>query len=109
MPSLLFHRLYLPQPVQISPLGDECCAEKRLDQLARQRLADDLRAEAEDVHVVVLDALMGRIRIVADRRPDPVDLARGDRRPDARAADEDAALRLPAPDRLADRARAIRV
>ena len=57
-----------------------------------ERRPDDLGAEAEHVHVVVLDALVRRVDVVADRRADPGDLAGGDRGADARAADEDAAL-----------------
>ena len=71
--------------------------------------ADDLRAEAEHVHVVVLDRLVGAVEVVADRRADAGHLAGRDRRAGARAADEDAALGLAALDRLADLARLVRV
>ena len=59
-------------------------------------------AERQDVHVVVLDALVGRVRVVADRGPDAADLVRGHARPDAGAADQDAAVGLAVADRVAD-------
>ena len=71
-------------------------------EVGREIGADDPGAEAEHVHVVVLDALVGRVHVVADCGADPVELARGDRRPDAGAADENPALCLAAEDRLAD-------
>ena len=57
--------------------------------------ADDPGPERQDVHVVVLHALVRRVRVVADRRPDPADLVGRDGRADARAADQDAAVRAP--------------
>src|SRR5262249_1789388 len=80
-----------------------------LDELARDRRADDLGSQAEDVHVVVLDALVRAVRVVADRRPDAYDLARGDSRADARAADEHAALRVAGEAGVADLLRLVRV
>ena len=55
---------------------------------------DHARAEGDDVHVVVLDALMGREGIMAESTADAGELARGDARPDAAPAHEDAALGL---------------
>ena len=70
--------------------------------------ADHLGAEAEHVHVVVLDALVRGVDVVADRGADPRELAGGDRGADARAADEHAAL-VAGLDRLAQLARLVRV
>src|SRR5436190_1579359 len=64
--------------------------------------ADDAAAQDEDVHVVVLDALMRRICIVAQPRTDPLDPVRCHRRADAAAADDDAALGPMFPQRRAD-------
>ena len=55
--------------------------------------ADDAGAEGEDVHVVVLDALARRVRVVADGGADAADLVRRHGGADARAADEDPAIR----------------
>ena len=78
-------------------------------ELAGERRADDLGAEAEHVHVVVLDALVRGVAVVADRGADAADLRGGDRGAGARAADEDAALGASAHDRPADRLRDVRV
>src|SRR5207244_13307813 len=66
-------------------------------------------AQAEHVHVVVVDALMGRIGIVAHPGPDAFDLASGHADADPAAADDDAALGPAVPDRVADPAREDRV
>ena len=83
-----------------SPLN--VAAEERDDALAGRLRADHPRAERQDVHVVVLDALVGRVRVVADGRPDAADLVRGDARPDAGAADQDAAVGLAVADGVAE-------
>ena len=70
----------------------ELRAEERAHELGGELGADHLGAEAEHVHVVVLDALVRRVGVVADRGADPGELAGRDRGADARAADEDAAL-----------------
>jgi len=55
---------------------------------------DHARAERDDVHVVVLDPLMSGEGIVTERTTNAGELARGDARPDAAPAHEDAALGL---------------
>src|SRR4051794_31896780 len=109
MRHLPFHRGDLLKPrhvalAAVEPRGDECAY-----QLRRERRPDDLGAEAEDVHVVVLHALVRGVDVVAYRRADPGDLAGGDARADTGAADEDAALGIAAQDRLADLPRLVRV
>src|SRR5439155_24005242 len=64
-----------------------------------------LRAETEHVHVVVLDALVRGVPIVADRGADAGDLRSGDRGAHARAADKHTALGRAGEDRVADLAR----
>ena len=54
--------------------------------------ADHPGAEREHVHVVVLDALMGGIGVMANRRSDAADLVRRNARTDPGAADQDPAL-----------------
>src|SRR5438067_7285437 len=80
----------------------EARVQEGAHQVDRQRRPDDLGAEAEHVDVVVLDALVGRVDVVAHCAADPIDLRDGDRGTDARAADEDAALGVALTDRLAD-------
>ena len=86
-PSTSVQLLDLLQPCQIATFSRRTSRrEKRPHELAGERRADDLRAEAEHVHVVVLDALVRGVRVVADRGADPVDLAspRSRRRPPSR-------------------------
>src|SRR3954463_9219143 len=85
----LFEALRVARLLRVEPRGNE-----RGYELARERRAHDLRAEAEHVHVVVLDALMGAVGVVADRGANAEDLAGGDGSADAGTADEDSALRL---------------
>src|SRR5688572_13148601 len=106
---LLLHGCDLRQAGHVPLAAVELRAEEDGDELARDGRADDLRAEAEHVHVVVLDRLVGAVEVVADRRADAGHLAGGDRGAGARAADEDAALGLAALDLLADLARLVRV
>src|SRR5215217_7332757 len=93
----LFEALRIPRLLRVEPRADE-----RGDELARERRPHDLRPEAEHVHVVVLDALVRAVGVVADRGADAEDLAGGDRGTNARAADEDPALGLALPDHLAE-------
>ena len=57
----------------------------------------------------MLDALVGGVDVVADRRADAGELAGGDARADAGAADQHAALGVAGEDRLADLARLVRI
>ncbi len=72
----------------------EACGQKRAHEVGGEARADHLRAEAEDVHVVVLDSLVRGVDVMTDGCPDTGDLARGDGGADAGAADENAALGL---------------
>src|SRR5919204_4733883 len=106
---LPFHLLDLLKPSDVAFPAVEPCNEEGAHQLARQLGPHDLGAEAEHVHVIVLDALVCRVVVVADRGTDAWDLARRDRRADPGAADEHGAFRLTAANCLADLARLVRV
>src|ERR687898_210433 len=97
-----FHRSDLFQSLDITLAAVESCPEERCDELGGQFRADDFRAEAEHVHVVVLDPLVGGIGVVTDRGPDSGQLAGGDRGADARAAHEDTPRRTTVEDRLSE-------
>src|SRR5579863_6265588 len=71
IPHSPFHRRDLLEPGDVALAAVEAGGEEALDELARDRRSDDLRAEAEHVDVVVLDRLVGAVEVVADRRPDP--------------------------------------
>src|SRR5947209_566231 len=79
-------------------------AEVRVDDALRELAADHAFAEREQVQVDVLHRVACRPFVVHDSRADPSDLVRRDRRSDARAAGEDAALDLAARDRVGEHA-----
>src|ERR671910_2138651 len=97
-----FHVFNFLQSLYITFSAVKTCPEERCDEIVRERGADDLRPEAEHVHVVVLDALMRRVDVVADRGPDPGELACCDRGTDPRSADEHTTFGIPAENGLAD-------
>src|ERR1700730_534719 len=97
---LPFHRFNLFQSLYITLAAVESCPEERAHELDGEAGPDHLRAEAEDVHVVVLDALVRGVDVVTDRSADAAHLRGGNRSADAGAADKDAPLRPAALDRL---------
>src|SRR5262245_39875590 len=107
MCSLQFLDLLQSTHVPLSSV--ELRFQKRSYQLTGQFFPDHSGADAEDVHVVVLDSLVRGVRVVADRGPDTSELAGRDRGADSRAADEDTAISAPVLDRLADLGRLVGV
>src|SRR5262245_10025795 len=105
----LLHLLDLLQPTHVAFPYVEFRTQERAHELAGQLRTDHLGSEAQNVHVVVLDALVGRVRVVADRGPDARDLAGGDRSADAGPADEDSKLGVTVSDRGADLAGLVRI
>src|SRR5207244_1077534 len=75
-------------------LGAVLGGEVSLKQLEGERLADDLGAEAEYVDVVVLDTLVRRVDVVAERGANAGHLVGGNAGADAGAADHHAAVGL---------------
>src|SRR5829696_3384983 len=106
---LLLHRFDLFQSLHVPLAAVEARAEEGAREVDGELGADHLGAEAEHVHIVVLDALMRRVDVVADRGSNPGELAGGDRGAHARAADEDPALGVAVQDRVAELARLVRV
>src|SRR5829696_6242194 len=86
---------HLRQPPPVSLLAAEGGADEGARQLLGQLGPHDAAAEHEDVHVVVLHALVRRVAVVAEPRAHAGDLVGGDRSADAAAADEDPALGAP--------------
>src|SRR5262245_34974224 len=97
----LLQSLDLLQSPHVALLGEEARAEEGTHELGGQLGTYDLRPETEHVHVVVLDALVRGVGVVADCRANPGQLAGGDRRADARAADENAPFGISRADRRA--------
>ena len=99
----------LVEPATVPALGAETGAEERADHLARERWPDDPLAEAEDVHVVVLDTLARRVGVVADTSAEARVLVDRDADTDAAAADQHAAIRVSLADLPRDQRREVRV
>ena len=83
--------------------------QESLDDLEGQLGSDDPAADAEHVHVVVLDALVSRIGVVTDRRADAGDLVRRHADADAAATDDDPAIGVALDDLAGDRDRKVGV
>jgi len=101
-------QFHLAEPADVALLAGEARAEVGGDDLGRGARADHARAEAEHVDVVVLDALVRRMHIVADRGADALHLVGADRGADAGAADHQPALDLARGDGGGDLARDVR-
>jgi hypothetical protein len=89
-----FHARHFSQPPQMTLGPTEFGTEKRLDEIPRHGRPDRPSAHAQDVEVVVLDALLRGEVVVNERRADACDLVGADRRAHAAAADRHAALYL---------------
>ena len=87
----------------VALLVGERSAHERRDDLAYERGADDAAADAQDVHVVVLDALARRVGVVAGGRPHARDLIGRDAGADPAPAGEDAALDFAGGDGVGER------
>lgn len=77
----------------------EASVYERADQLSRELRPDHTSPEAQDVEVIVLDALMRGVGVTDRCCADTANLSRRDRNPRARAAHENAALRSAVGDR----------
>src|SRR4249920_3067155 len=97
-----FESLDFLQTEHVSFAAVEGGTEKYPDEIGGKLRADHLGAQAEHVHVVVLDALVGGVDVVADRGANARELAGRHARADARTADEDAALGVAGEKGLAD-------
>jgi hypothetical protein len=100
---------HLPQSAQM-PLGlAELGCEKCIDQVLGHSRSYGPSAHADDVHVVILNSLLGGEVIMNQPGADPGNLVRTDRGADAAAADRDAALYLPGSDRAGLRYDEVRI
>ncbi len=93
---------HLGQPAQVPVLTGELGTQKRQDQLARERIAHYPASKHQNVHVVVLDSLVRRVRIVAQAGADSAELVRRKRCADTASADQDPAVRFAAAQCLGD-------
>src|ERR1035438_929015 len=87
----------------------ESRGEKCLDQFPSESVAHDAAAEADHVHVVVLDALARREAFVNQAGPDPGHFVGGNRSPNAASAYGHAALHFAAGNGVRQRRDKIRI
>jgi hypothetical protein len=77
-------------------------AEEGLDTIVRGFDANHARAEYENIHIVMFDALVGGVMVVTESRADTFDLVGGDTRADTAAADENRAFGLVCEESVSD-------
>src|SRR5581483_3661381 len=106
---LLLDREHLAEAAHVALFAGELRRREGADELDGDLRPNDTRAEGEHVHVVVLDALVRGVRVVADGTADAGDLVRRDRCADAAPADQHAAVSAAGCHRIADRAREVGV
>jgi hypothetical protein len=100
---------HLSQSAQM-PLGlAELGCEKCIDQVLGHSGSYGPSAHADDVHVVVLNSLLGGEVIVNQPGADPGNLVRADRGTDPAPADREAALYLSGSDRAGERYNEVRI
>src|SRR5882724_825001 len=92
-------------PLVSRGLGAHKCA----NQFMRQFLANHTATENQNVHVIVLDPLMGRVRVMTQSGANPRKFVRGYRRTDAAATDQHGPLHLFAQNRRGHRFGEIRI
>src|SRR5882757_4985489 len=90
-----FQGSHLAQPAQMSFGLTEPGSQKGLDEIPSHSRSHRSATHAEDVHVIVFDALPGREMIVDQRGADAGNLVGTDRRPYAAAANCHPAIDLP--------------
>ena len=90
-------------------LARESCRGERANQLVRERFADDASPENQNIHVVVLDALVGGVGIVAESRSHSPDLIGRHRCANTAAAYQNTTLTHSCDDRLANECSIVRV
>src|SRR5579859_2227219 len=91
---LRFNRFHLGKPPNVPLLVRELCSHKRPYQILRQFDTDDALAEHQNVDVVVLDALMCRVRVVTHAAADPGHFVDRYTRSHTTAANQHAAFRF---------------
>src|SRR5579885_2514562 len=101
--SSRLNRVDLAQPPGVTLFAAEVRREESPDESNCEFRANDTRAQAEHIHIVVLYPLMSRVVIVADRGADALHLIGGHARAHTAAADQHAALGASVQDGLAHR------
>ena len=100
--ELLLQRVDLAKAANVPHFVSEVGAQECVDTFAGGFGADDAGAQNEHVHVVVLDTLVGRVRVVTESGTNPTKLVGCNASPDAAATDQYAAFGLAVEDGAAD-------
>ena len=98
---------HLVEPPHVPFFTCKFCAEKRLDQLGRDRDSDHARTEHKNIHIVMFHALVRRVRVMANGGSDSVNLVRRDGCAHTAAADKNSTVSTALEDRFANRFRKI--
>ena len=83
---VLFDLTQLIKPPKMSFFVCKLGAHEGPDQFDRDFFPDDAGPNAKHIHIVVLDPLVSRVRVVTDPRANARDLVRRNADPDAAAA-----------------------
>jgi hypothetical protein len=105
----LFQRRYLCQSAAMALFTGKARAHERTHEVKHQLRPDYARAQAENVHFVVLYSLVCGVDVVAHAGTNAPTLVGGNRHPDATAANQQSALAAAAYYFLCDRRRVVRV
>src|SRR5262245_49387959 len=98
-----FQRSHLAQSAQMARGLAELGGQERLHQIPGHFGPYRTSAHAEDIHVIILDALLGGEMIVDETGANAFHLVGAYRRANAAAADRDAAIYIARDDRLGER------
>jgi hypothetical protein len=88
-------RSHFSKPAYAPFLAREAGGKKRVDQISCGERTDHSPAHAQDVHVVMLDTLVGRVVVLYGARTHTGSLIRTDGDPDAASVHRDAAVHQP--------------
>src|SRR5271156_4752253 len=93
-PRRVFQRLHFSHSVPVAWGAAEVRGQKGFDQFPGQRRTDYLSTQAEDIHPVIFDALMGGENIMDERGTHTTDFVRGDGRTHAAATQRHSSFQL---------------
>src|ERR1035438_9111714 len=91
---IVLDSLHFVQPAHVALFAAERGLQKSFRGILRKHLADDAGAEHQNVHVVVFDALMRGVVVVAKPCADAFELIGRDRNSDPAAANENTPFRI---------------
>jgi hypothetical protein len=92
----------LTQPANMTFFLCKLGGNKRMDQFHGHFVTYDARTQAQHIHVIVFDALMSGIGVMADPRTDAGNLVGCHADADSTAAQQDSAIRAAVKNRLSD-------